>query len=287
MLSEARLCLTETSGQYDPAKALGLARKAKEAYPVDLNTVSVYGEALLRAGRPGEAITVLEQALRLFDGGWLNKDAGYVTCFLLAIANQELGREPEAKARLTEGAARYVKGLALREVIPSYVRSYPDGRPMESPHERLTEAARKLGVSVPSLDLDSVTRDSDVLLRECLVFRAIRLANEGRTAEAVAVAGECVANEPLNRDLAYNAACIFARAVPKSKSDPALQARYSDRAIALLRSAVALGWDDVEHLKNDADLIPLHGGEDFKRLVADLERKLRPLDVAPAPRLKR
>ena len=48
---------------------------------------------------------------------------------------------------------------------------------------------------------------------------------------------------------------------------------YADRSLALLQQAVARGFKDVRRLKSNPDFQPLHGREDFKKLIADLEAK--------------
>jgi hypothetical protein len=53
------------------------------------------------------------------------------------------------------------------------------------------------------------------------------------------------------------------------------QAR-ADRAIELLKQAVAAGWNDVEQTKQDTDLDPLRARGDFKKLLVELEAKYPP-----------
>jgi len=55
----------------------------------------------------------------------------------------------------------------------------------------------------------------------------------------------------------------------------ALQRTCAKRAIALLRQAVAKGYQDAEHMKNDHDLKALRERDDFKKLVAELEAKAK------------
>jgi serine/threonine protein kinase/tetratricopeptide (TPR) repeat protein len=79
----------------------------------------------------------------------------------------------------------------------------------------------------------------------------------------------------------YNAACIVGCCVTLAEKDARLgEARrkelaqsYADRAMALLRQAVARGFKDTAHVKNDSQLEPLRAREDFKKLLADLEGK--------------
>lgn len=58
----------------------------------------------------------------------------------------------------------------------------------------------------------------------------------------------------------YNLACV-----------EALLGDNLDKAIEYLTNAVAAGWTDVEHIKNDADLVALRELDGFKALIATLE----------------
>ena len=44
---------------------------------------------------------------------------------------------------------------------------------------------------------------------------------------------------------------------------------YADKAIAVLRRAVAAGYKRVDSLRTDPDLAPLRSREDFQRILLD------------------
>ena len=81
----------------------------------------------------------------------------------------------------------------------------------------------------------------------------------------------------------YNAACFFSRASAAvdhdTKLSPAerkrVKARYADRAMDLLRQAIAKGWRRPRAMKEDRDLEPLRARKDFQELLADLEAKTK------------
>jgi serine/threonine protein kinase/tetratricopeptide (TPR) repeat protein len=81
----------------------------------------------------------------------------------------------------------------------------------------------------------------------------------------------------------YNAACFFSRASAAVDHDTKLspperkrvKARYADRAMDLLRQAIAKGWRRPRVIKEDRDLDPLRAREDFQELLADLEAKTK------------
>jgi hypothetical protein len=89
--------------------------------------------------------------------------------------------------------------------------------------------------------------------------------------QAVAVAEKLDFSDPNNL---YNAGCIHAIAASafRATENPADAAREADRAMERLKQAIAAGCRDAGHLKNDTDLDSLRGRDDFKKLVAELER---------------
>jgi serine/threonine protein kinase/tetratricopeptide (TPR) repeat protein len=82
---------------------------------------------------------------------------------------------------------------------------------------------------------------------------------------------------------AYGAAWTLAWCVPIVEKDDQLDAPkrqaemqfYADQAMAMLLSAVAKGYKDIEHMKKNKDLDLLRERDDFKKMVADLEAKIK------------
>jgi hypothetical protein len=78
----------------------------------------------------------------------------------------------------------------------------------------------------------------------------------------------------------YDAACAVAQCIPivekLERLDPAQRRAavqfYADRAMVILRDAVANGWKDAAHMKEDTDLDGLRQREDFQQLLNELER---------------
>jgi tetratricopeptide (TPR) repeat protein len=77
----------------------------------------------------------------------------------------------------------------------------------------------------------------------------------------------------------YDAACAFSRASAAAEHDIKLtptdrnrvKAGYAERAMELLRQAVAKGWRHPSLIVDDPDLEPLRGRKDFQKLLAELE----------------
>jgi serine/threonine protein kinase/tetratricopeptide (TPR) repeat protein len=80
---------------------------------------------------------------------------------------------------------------------------------------------------------------------------------------------------------AYDAACGLSTCIPivqkNQKAKPEERDKqalfYGDEAMTMLRDAVAKGFHDVAHMKEDKDLDGLRGREDFKKLFADQEAR--------------
>jgi len=80
---------------------------------------------------------------------------------------------------------------------------------------------------------------------------------------------------------AYEAGRALSLCIPVVQKDDQLDAAqrqaavkfYGDQALAMLRAAVAQGYKDVEHMKQDKDLDAVREREDYKKLLAQLEAK--------------
>jgi hypothetical protein len=70
--------------------------------------------------------------------------------------------------------------------------------------------------------------------------------------------------------LSYDFACVYALASGKSADN---KQQYADRAIELRHQAVKAGYHDAAHMKQDTDLDALRGRDDFKKLLAELDKK--------------
>jgi serine/threonine-protein kinase len=121
------------------------------------------------------------------------------------------------------------------------------------------------------------------------VLSAQQLAHLGDHAQTAIEIEAAVGQSGGDGHALYNGACGYAFAAQAARQDKRLSAserdelteRYLGRAVGLLRRANAAGtFRDAaafEYLKkNDHDLDPLRGREDFQSLVRDVEAKARP-----------
>ncbi len=103
--------------------------------------------------------------------------------------------------------------------------------------------------------------------------RVDSLVQSGRLVEAVAEVDGLSTNPYCSAGQWYNFAAVYSLASAKIEDR---KKEYADRAMELLQRTVTAGWNEAQHaefLAKDADLDPLRDREDFKKLLADLERK--------------
>jgi tetratricopeptide (TPR) repeat protein len=103
--------------------------------------------------------------------------------------------------------------------------------------------------------------------------RAVGRMRAGQVAAAIEEAEE-LAKEG-DSIVLYNVACVYALASKSPKDNPIspeLQAKYAERAIALLRQAVAKGYGNAHEMKNDDDLKSLRPRDDFQKLLREIQK---------------
>jgi tetratricopeptide (TPR) repeat protein len=109
---------------------------------------------------------------------------------------------------------------------------------------------------------------------------AATLVHLGEHSAAAAAAAELArgAFEPASDT--YGAACFLFRCVPLAEKDGKLSKpkrrelakTYADQALETLRQAVARGYKNAAHLRQDPDLASLRSRPEFQQLVRDLEQ---------------
>jgi tetratricopeptide (TPR) repeat protein len=100
---------------------------------------------------------------------------------------------------------------------------------------------------------------------------AVVLARAGMATEAIAIVEKLAKLNFCSSDQWYNFSCVYAIA---SSKDAVNGDAYAARAVELLRKAIEKGWTDTQQIERDTDLAQLRGREDFRKLVAGLQRRL-------------
>jgi len=126
-------------------------------------------------------------------------------------------------------------------------------------------------------DWDRAVELSPPSLRpELRIHQAVFRAQSGQVESAIREAMELADNADAGTLALYNAACIFALAARPEQPHASLSKEdCAQRAVALLRRVVARGHTDVEQIKKDDDLKALRQRDDFKQLLAEMEKGAR------------
>jgi len=214
----------------------------------------------------------------------------------LAVGHNNLGILFRDTERLPEAEAAYGEALAINKQLVTEFPDVPEYRndvagtlfnlASVANRRRDFAAARKLvDEAIPhhlaALQANPRHIDYRSGYRNSLVELTQSCAGLGDRPAALATATK-------RRDLgwdpavdAYEAACMLSLCVPVVEKDDKLEAAkrqdemqfYADQAMAMLLSAVAKGYKDIEHMKKNKDLDLLREREDFQKLLADLEAK--------------
>ena len=142
---------------------------------------------------------------------------------------------------------------------------------------RLEESAHAfreaIGHERAALDDDPADRSQRALLSEAHSGLIAALLKLGRPAEAARLARDRRAIWPEDPDEQYDSACELALCVPGLGTGD--RAACAADAMAALREAIRLGFDDLPLLKTDSDLAALRERDDPRALVRELEARPR------------
>jgi serine/threonine protein kinase/tetratricopeptide (TPR) repeat protein len=214
----------------------------------------------------------------------------------LATSHGNLGIVLSSAGRLKEAEAAYAAALAIRKQLTAEFPNVPDYR---------SDFAATLGTLALLANRQREFSTARKMLEEAMTYHQAALQANPRQSEyrrlyrnnlraltmSCAGLGDRSAAEAAARNLshlgwdppadAYDAACALAQCTPLVENNEKLDATkrqvdmkfYADAALAMLRDAISKGHKDVERMRNDVDLAPLRGHDDFEKLLVELEQK--------------
>jgi hypothetical protein len=144
-------------------------------------------------------------------------------------------------------------------------------------YERMKEYAK----AVPDFD-EAIALSAKGEAMPLRADRVYSLLEAGRAVDAIPDAGELRKADGWASYQWFDFACVYAAA---SAEVPEMKAEYADRAVALLQRAEKAGFRAVDVLRTNKHLAPVRERDEFKKLVADLEKKVPPKrETLPPPR---
>ena len=195
------------------------------------------------------------------------------TCYRRALKDQEqLVKDHPGEAGFREGMLQTAGSLAVL-LEPS--------QPEEARRllERIARTCGEVARTNPAY-LDRVVNSGYDL--------AAHLQARGRHADLSRLAAAVTRDFSTSSEIHYHATCYAARALLALNADKALApgertrlaGTYARQAVELLGRAVQLGWKDRQHMFLDGDLDPLRPRQEFRDLMAELDRRVgKPLAV--------
>jgi tetratricopeptide (TPR) repeat protein len=280
-------------------KARSIRKKLVDAHPAVTQFQSDLARSLLDMSaelsavvKPAEALAAAAEARSVLQR--LAEDHPTVTRFQsdLALSHNNIGALLSESGKPSEALASFERGLSIKQRLadahpetPGFLSALGSGLNNMAAidmaagrwgqaYERLTRA-----IQVQRMALRTNPKHPEYRrgLRTLLNnFAQTNLALR-KLAEAEATALELVTLSAGQTDYLYNGACWLARCVPLA-ADAAEAGRYIDESMAALRAAVTAGYFDGSWMSRDTDLSPLHGRDDFHRLVLDLMDRALPAD---------
>jgi serine/threonine protein kinase len=216
----------------------------------------------------------------------------------LAAGHNNVGLLLRDKGLLSDAAAAQAEALAIQKRLAAEFPEVPDYRNavagtlfnlanVAGRRRDFAAARRYLDEALPyhqaALKGDSQQSVYRQYYRNHLIELTRTFAGQGDRPGALAVAtkGHNLGWDPAVD--AYSAACMLAQCMPIVEKDDKLAAPkrqaeiafYAGEAMAMLRDAVAKGYNDADQVQTDKDLDPLRSREDFKTVVAELEAKVK------------
>jgi serine/threonine protein kinase/tetratricopeptide (TPR) repeat protein len=246
-----------TKGRYDEAETAlkeasrlygNLVRGRPDAGPEDWQSLArsqaILGRAYIQNSKPVKAEEAQQQALQVFEKLAHEHPDVQVFAYDVGRCYQELGITADTAGQPEVARARYDKAIGILEGVLS--KGYM--------------AAHSVAMTAR-------------------IERAVTFAAEGNHARAADEAEALARQQNLTSVNVYGIACLYSRSSAAAERDPKLsaadgtrlKARYADRAMDFLRDAVARGYTHPDAMRADADLDPLRGRDDFRKLIVDVE----------------
>jgi tetratricopeptide (TPR) repeat protein len=246
-------------------------------HPDTLRSMNNLASSYITARRAAKAVALLKDTLSLRErrvkaasGNTLEQSYLAWTYGLLGDAEQirlEYAAAGEAYARSVEMFEKLDQAGALKD---AYFRG------QMNLHRQRLALCRKAERAVK--DLDFALQQPAAEVPGLLGMRLCYLLKEQKLSAAVESAARMKERASDNAEHLYDAACAYAMcaAGAKQEKSPGTGApgseKLAEEAMALLKQAVARGYQNAAHMKQNRDLDVLRQRPDFQKLLANVEK---------------
>jgi hypothetical protein len=260
-------------------EALAL-RKAKLGanHSDTLMSMNNLADSYIAVGEPAKAVAILQDTLVLRERRVKGEPGNSVEQSFLAWTHEQMGQAEQARFEYAAAVHAYARSVEMfGKLDEAGTLNDPFFRGRMNLFRRRLALCRKAEQAVK--DLDFALQQPAAEVPGLLDLRVRFLLKEQKLPAAAESAAKMKELAGDNVEQLYNAACEYALCAGAAKN-PVANAPGSDKlaeeAIALLKQAVAKGYKNAAHMKQDKDLDALRDRADFQKLVAELEAAKKP-----------
>jgi hypothetical protein len=257
-------------------------RKAKLGpdHPDTLTSMNNLAASYIDAGQAAKPSALLRETLNLRERRMKAEPGNSVEQSYLAWTHGQMGQAEQSRQDYAAAVQAYAKSVEMFEKLDqSGALKDPFFRRKLNFYRQRLALCRKAEQAVK--DLDFALQQPAAEVPGLLDLRVRYLLKEQKLPAAVETAAKMKERAGDQAASLYDAACLYAlcAGAAKSPSPPATLPqgargdKLADEAVELLRQAIAKGYKDAGHMKQDKDLDALREREDFKKLLKELEEK--------------
>jgi hypothetical protein len=245
-------------------------------HPDTLKTMNNLASSYIAVGETDSAVAVLQETLTLRQRRVKAEPGNRAEQCFLAWTHGQMGEAERARRDYAAAARAYARSVEMFENLDkagALKDPYLHGRLSE--YRQWLPLCRKAEQAVK--DLDFVLQQPANEVPHLLDMRLRSLLKEQKLAAAAEAAAKMKERASDKAEQLYNAACAYAlcaEAARQAKSPVAGapgSENLAEEALALLKQAVAKGFKNAAHMKQDRDLDALRARVDFQKLLARLE----------------
>ena len=168
----------------------------------------------------------------------------------------------KAEQKFTEALAKVEECLQADEFLPD---AYLFRAALRLREDRLDDARKDLEIA------DRLNPEEPSTLSTI----ALVMVRAGELDAGLRLADETLKLDPDESSNLYNAACVYARAAERDERNPEQKSADLARAVELLTKSTVAGFDDIDHLLSDPDLVSLHQLPAWSEITTAVESNSR------------
>jgi hypothetical protein len=245
-------------------------------HPDTLKAMNNLASSYIAVGEAAPAVAVLEETLTLRQRRVKAAPGNRVEQVCLAWTHGQLGEAERARLDYAAAARAYARSVAMFETVyQAGTLKDPYFRGRLRDYRKWLPLCRKAARAVK--DLDFALQQPAEEVPQLLGLRVRSLLKEQKLAAAAESAARMKERAGDKAEQLYEAACAYAlcAGAAKQAKSPVAGApspeKLTEEALALLKQAVARGFKDAAHMKQDKGLDTLRARLDFQNLLARLE----------------